>query len=473
MDTIENFYIEGRFATSRGRERLALVNPVTGAPLGHVVLANEDDANAAVASAAAAQDALARTTPAQRIAMLRRLHAAVLRRADELRDATILEYGGPVSRSSWVASFAASTFLDAAKTLQDFAFERRAGDSTVRLEPVGVSVLVTPWNSSAGSVCSKLAMALAAGCASVIKPSELSARQTRILVEAFHEADLPPGAVNVLDGLGHVVGPVLCRHPDVARISFTGSNATGLAIARLALDSMKRVTLGLGGKSPAVVLDDADFARAIPTAVDAAFQNSGQACIAASRLLVPRQRMAEVAMRIRRHVDGLVVGAPHDPATVIGPMASAAQFERIQRYIAAGLAEGATLLAGGPGRPSGLHRGFFVRPTVFTDVDNGMTIAREEIFGPVLCVIAYDDEDDAVRLANDTPFGLHAYVFSGSDERAWSVARRLRAGRVAINGFRHDPLAPFGGYKASGIGREYGVAGLESFLETKAILQVA
>lgn len=336
-----------------------------------------------------------------------------------------------------------------------------------------MSVLITPWNSTAGSICSKLAMALAAGCASVIKPSELSARQTRIVTEALHEADLPPGAVNVLDGRGDVVGAALCRHPDVSRISFTGSNATGLAIARMALETMKRVSLGLGGKSPAVVLDDADFAQAIPAAVNAAFQNSGQACIAASRLLVPRHRLDEIAALVARHVAGLVVGAPGDPQTVIGPMATAAQYARIQRYIERGLAEGARLLAGGPGRPEGLDRGYYVRPTVFIDVDNRMAIAREEIFGPVLCVIDYDDEEDAVRIANDTPYGLHAYVFSGSDARAWALARRLHAGRVAINGLRHDPLAPFGGYRMSGIGREYGVAGLESFLETKAILQVA
>ena len=466
-------YVDGRFATSHGRARLALVNPATEDVLGHVLLGDAHDALAAVASARRAQDAFARTTPAERIGMLKRLHAALLRHGDALRDATIEEYGGPVTRSAWVAAFAASTFLDAAHTLEGFAFERTAGDSTVRLEPVGISVLITPWNSNAGSICSKLAMAIAAGCTSVVKPSELSALQTRVVAQAIHEAGLPPGVVNILNGRGDVVGSTLCQHPDVARISFTGSNGTGLAIARLAIESMKRLSLGLGGKSPTLVLADADFTRAIPAAVNAAFQNSGQACIAGSRLLVPRHRLQEAEALIARHVAQLRVGPPDDPDTVIGPMATHAHWQRVQGYIRAGLDEGARLLAGGLHRPEGLQKGYFVRPTVFTDVHNGMTIAREEIFGPVLCVIPFDDENEAVHIANDSPYGLHAYVFSGDQARALAIAGRLQAGRVAINGFRHDPLAPFGGYKASGIGREYGSAGLESFLETKAILQVA
>lgn len=392
-----------------------------------------------------------------------------MRRADALRDATIQEYGGPVARSVWVSAYAASAFLDAAKTLERFAFERSEGDSTVLREPVGVSVLITPWNASAGSVCSKLAMALAAGCTVVIKPSELSAQQTQILMEAFDEAQAGAGVINVLNGRGHDVGEALCTHPAVARISFTGSNATGLAIARLAVDTMKRVSLGLGGKSPTLVLDDADLARAIPSAVAAAFQNSGQACIAGSRLLVPASRLEETLALITREVKALRVGDPADPHTVIGPMATKAQFERIQHYIRTGVEEGARILVGGLGRPEGLSAGFFVRPTVFVGVRNDMKIAQEEIFGPVLCVMAYDDEAQAVEMANDSVFGLQAYVHSADVARAHAVAARLQAGRVAINGFRHDPMAPFGGYKQSGIGREYGEAGLESFLEIKAV----
>jgi len=470
MKNIHQIYIDGQFVVPHGTERRELINPATEAVIGHVVLGDREDALSAVAAAKRAQPGFARSTKAERIALLHRLHDAVLRHSDALRDATIEEYGGPIARSSWVSAFAANTFLDAAKTLEKFEFERTEGDSTVLLEPVGVSVLITPWNSNAGSICSKVAMALAAGCTVVVKPSELSAIQTQIVTEAFHEADVPPGVINVLNGRGDDVGQVLCTHPDVARISFTGSGATGMAIAHMAIATMKRVSLGLGGKSPAVVLDDADFAVAIPSAVDAAFQNSGQACIAASRLLVPVHRMAEAEALIAQRVGQLRVGDPSDPATTTGPMVSQAQFDRIQGYLQTGLSEGARILVGGPGRPEGLDKGFYVRPTVFTGVRNGTRIAQEEIFGPVLCVIGYDDEEQAVAIANDTVFGLHAYVYSADALRAKRVAGRLNAGRVAINGFKHDPLAPFGGYKQSGIGREYGVAGLASFLEIKAVM---
>ena len=472
MKVINRIYIDGAFVEPHGSERRDLVNPATEAVIGQVVLGDREDARRAIEAAKRALPAFALTTKEERIALLQRLHDAVLRRADELRDATIQEYGGPVSRSSWVSAFSASTFLDAAKTLQGFEFTRIEGTSTVLLEPVGVSVLITPWNSNTGSICSKLAMALAAGCTTVIKPSELSAIQTQILTEAFHEARAPRGVINILNGRGDDVGAELCTHPDVARISFTGSNGTGAAIARLAVGTMKRVSLGLGGKSPSVVLEDADFKRAIASAIDAAFQNSGQACIAASRLLVPAGRLEEVKTLIRQRLAEIRVGDPVDPAIQIGPMASRAQFERVQSYIQAGIDSGAEILVGGPGKPDGLDVGYYVRPTVFTGVSNDMKIAQEEIFGPVLSVIAYEDEEQAIALANDTIYGLHAYVFSSDEQRARSVASRMKAGRVAINGFKHDPLAPFGGYKQSGIGREYGVAGLESFLETKAVMLV-
>ena len=473
MREINRIYVDGRFVEPHGTERRELVDPTSGLVIGEVVLGDGEDARRAVAAAKRAQAAFAQTTKAERIALLRRLHEAVLRRSDDLRDATILEYGGPISRSAWVSAFAASTFLDAVTTLEAFEFERIEGDSMVLLEPVGVSVLITPWNSNAGSICSKVAMALAAGCTVVVKPSELSAIQTQIVTEAFDDAGVPAGVINVLNGRGDDVGRVLCTHPDVARISFTGSGATGIAIARMAIDTMKRVSLGLGGKSPSIVLDDADFETAIPSAVGAAFQNSGQACIAGSRLLVPAHRLEEVKALIVKRVGQLQVGDPSDPVTAIGPMASQGQFDRVQGYIRTGIEEGATVLIGGPGRPAGLSHGFFVQPTVFVDVDNRMRIAQEEIFGPVLCVIAYESEDQAIAIANDSVYGLHAYVYSASLARAKRVASRLSAGRVAINGFKHDPLAPFGGYKQSGIGREYGVAGLESFLETKAVMTVA
>lgn len=470
MRNIDHIYIDGAFVKPHGTERFPLVNPTTEEVIGHVVLADKEDTQRAIAAARNALPAFSRTTKARRIAMLERLHAAVLSRAEALRDATIEEYGGPVSRAAWVSQYAAQAFLDAARTLQTYEFERRVGSSIVVMEPVGVSVLITPWNSSAGSICSKLAMAIAAGCTTVIKPSEMSAIQTQIVAEAFHEADLPAGVVNIIIGRGDVVGSELSTNPDVARISFTGSTGTGKIIARQALDTMKRVSLALGGKSPTILLEDADFEKAVPAALNIAFLNSGQACIAGSRLLVPHERLAQVVELAKAAVAGMKVGDPADPATTIGPMANRSQFDRVQAYISRGLAQGATLVAGGEGRPQGLDRGYFVKPTVFTHVNNDMTIAQEEIFGPVLSVITYSDEDEAVAIANDSAFGLHAYVFSTDNQHAQAIARRLEVGRVAINGMQNDALAPFGGYKQSGVGREFGTFGLESFLEAKTVM---
>ncbi len=470
MRNIDQIYIDGAFVRPHGAERFPLVNPTTEEVIGHVVLADIEDTRRAIAAAKAALPAFSRTSKTQRVAMLERLHAAVIARAEALRDATIAEYGGPASRASWVSQYAAQAFLDAARTLESYEFERRAGSSIVVMEPVGVSVLITPWNSNAGSICSKLAMAIAAGCTTVIKPSEMSAIQTQIVAEAFHEADLPAGIVNIINGRGDVVGTELSTNPDVARISFTGSTGTGKIIARQALDTMKRVSLALGGKSPTILLEDADFEKAVPAALNIAFQNNGQACIAGSRLLVPHKRLAQVVELVKAAVAAMKVGDPADPATTIGPLANRSQFERVQAYISRGLEQGATLVAGGEGRPKGLDRGYFVKPTVFANVSNAMTIAQEEIFGPVLSVITYRDEDEAVAIANDSAFGLHAYVFSSDMQHAQSIARRLEAGRVAINGMQHDALAPFGGYKQSGVGREFGLFGLESFLEAKTVM---
>jgi aldehyde dehydrogenase (NAD+) len=339
----------------------------------------------------------------------------------------------------------------------------------VTLAPVGVAGLIAPWNSVAGSVCSKLASAIAAGCASVIKPSELGPIQAWVVTEALHDAGLPAGAFNVLLGRGADVGDEIATHPGIAKLSFTGSTPTGKLIARAALDTMKRVSLALTGKSASIVLDDADFASALPLALNAAFMNNGQACVAGTRLLIPRARMPEAIERIAAIATALRVGDPRDPATAIGPLLNAAQFERIQRFIRRGKEQGATLVAGGEGRPEGLSRGWYVRPTVFADVRNDMDIAREEIFGPVLSVLGYEGEDEAVAIANDSPYGLQAYVFSSDAQRAGRVAARLEAGTVLVNRIAPDLLAPFGGVKQSGLGREFGVFGLEAFLEPKTI----
>jgi len=305
----------------------------------------------------------------------------------------------------------------------------------------------------------------------VIKPSELSSLQTRVLVEALHMADLPKGLLNVVTGLGNVVGAELVRNPDVSKISFTGSVAVGKSIMRDGAATMKRVTLELGGKSPNILLEDADLKRAIPNALVIAFLNSGQACVAGTRLLVPKSRLDEIMRAIMDAMSEFPVGAPSDPKTAIGPMVTRKQYERVQSYIRKGIEEGADVLVGGEGHPKGLEAGHFVKPTVFVNVKNDMTIAREEIFGPVLSVIAYEDEEDAIRIANDTDFGLHAYV-SGTDvKRARRVASKLLAGRVAINGMLDDQQAPFGGFKHSGVGREFGAYGIEAFLEPRAILE--
>ena len=472
MQTIHQIYIDGAFVTPHGTETVEIINPTTETVLARATLADADDTRRAIAAAKKALPAFAQTTVTDRVAMLKRLHAAVLACSDALRDATIEEYGAPYSRATWISHFAAQSFLDAALTLEAYAFTRIMGTSTVVMEPIGVAALITPWNSTAGSICSKLAMAIAAGCTTVIKPSALSPIQNRIVTEAIHTADLPAGVVNIVTGRGDVVGAELSTHPDVAKISFTGSTAVGKIIQRAATESMKRVHLALGGKSPTILLDDADLTKAVPLALNAAFMNNGQACISGSRLLVPKSRLAEVIEEVKQTVAQMKVGDPADPTTIIGPLANHNQYQRIQNYIKLGLAEGATLITGGLGHPEGLEQGYFVKPTVFANVNNKMSIAKEEIFGPVLSILTYGGDEEAIDMANDTPFGLHAYVMSSDPARAKAVAARLQAGRVMINTLQHDPLAPFGGFKQSGIGREYGVLGLESYLEPKTLIGV-
>ena len=472
MLNISQSYIDGRFTPARGDEAVEIVNPADESVLGRATLANREDMRAAIDAATRAQPAFARTSAAERIALLERLQAAMLAHGDALCESSILEYGGPFSRSRWVSRYAADCFGQAARTLDGYAFERPAGVdgvSTLRMEPVGVSGLFAPWNAASGTMASKLAAALAAGCATVVKPSELSPWQAEVMAQAIHEAGVPTGVVNIVTGRGADAGAELSSHAAVAKLSFTGSTPTGKLIARAGIEGMKRMSLALTGKSASLLLDDATLETAVPLAVAAAFMNSGQACVAGTRLLVPRHRMAEVIERVRAAVDALQVGDPRDPATNVGPMVGRAQLERVQSFIHSGIEQGATLVSGGPGRPAGLERGWFVRPTVFCDVRPGMRIAREEIFGPVLSILAVDGEDDAVSIANDSPYGLQAYVFSEDLAAARRIAGRLQAGTVLINRVAPDLLAPFGGVKQSGLGREFGVMGLEAFLEPKTI----
>jgi aldehyde dehydrogenase (NAD+) len=470
MRIIDQIYIDGAFVTPHGTELFDLFNPATGQVIGKVRLADEEDARRAIAVAKRAFPALSRTSKQERIGMLHRLHDAVQPKLEALAKATTEEYGAPVARAGWGVQYAADAFSNAAKTLEGYDFVRRINTTEVVMEPLGVVGLITPWNANIGFICNKLATAIAAGCTAVIKPSEMSAIQTQLITECLHEAGLPAGVFNIVTGRGDVVGAVLTSHPDIAKISFTGSTAVGKAIMRAGAETLKRVTLELGGKSPSLILDDADLKPAVTLAINAGFINSGQACIAGTRILVPEGRLAQVLELAKAAVAAVKVGRPTDPDTAIGPMVSQKQYERVQRYIRIGLDEGARLLIGGEGKPAGLEDGFFIKPTVFFGVTNDMTIAREEIFGPVLCILTYRTEQEAIDIANDTVYGLQANVMSSNPGHARAVASRLEAGRVVINGAALEPLAPFGGFKQSGIGREFGVFGLEAFLEPKAVL---
>jgi aldehyde dehydrogenase (NAD+) len=470
MKTIDTIYINGAFTTPHGREPLILIDPATELETTTVILADEVDAQRAIAAAKAAYPAFSRSSREQRMAWLQRLSEVVAAAEQELVDVMVAEYGGTMAMAQGTARRAAASFSIARRVLASYQFEREVGGARVVMVPHGVVGMITPWNANIGFIASKLAMAIAAGSTSVIKPSELSAAQTQVLTRVMHDAGLPPGVFNIVTGRGDTVGAEITRHPDIAKISFTGSTAVGKAIARGAVDTMKRVTLELGGKSPTVFLDDADFAKAMPLAAMAAVMNSGQACLAGTRLLVPENRVDEAHQLAVQAFRKLVVGPTGDPRVNLGPMVTRKQYERVQEYIRKGIEEGATLLTGGPGLQEGLERGYFVRPTIFGKVTNDMTIAREEIFGPVLSIIAYRDDDDAIAIANDTPYGLHAYVFGADLARANRVASEIVAGRVFVNGLYDAPEAPFGGFKQSGIGREFGVFGFEEYLEPKAIM---
>jgi aldehyde dehydrogenase (NAD+) len=470
MKTINKGYINGEFVALNGTAVFDLINPANHQKIGEVTLGDETDTQRAIAAAKEAFKSFSKTSVEERIKLLENLRDAVSKREKELTAVMILEYGGTQQFSAMSMQNAIASFDTMIETLRHFEFQRKAGNTVVQMTPVGVVGIITPWNSSNSFVCSKLATAIAAGCTVVVKPSEMSALQTQVLTECFHEAGLPKGLYNMINGWGNVVGNAITNHPDVAKISFTGSTVTGKLIAKSAVDTIKRVTLELGGKSPNIILDDANFEQAIPQAVFGAYMNSGQACIAPTRLLVPKTKLAEVNQLARAAAGQIVVGDPTSSNTNVGPMVSEKQFERVQQYIQIGLDEGATLLAGGTGKPAGLEDGNFVKATIFTNVRNNMRIAQEEIFGPVLSIIPYENEEDAIAIANDTTYGLAAYITSSDESRALRVASRIDAGRVCINGFKHDPLAPFGGFKQSGIGREFGAYGLDAYLEPKSIL---
>jgi len=471
IKTTKTHYIDGTFVESHGCEIMDILKPTNGQLIGRVTLGDEQDTRRAIAAAKRAFAGFSRTTKEERSRYLRRLHEAVSAHIDDLTAMMVEEYGGVARFARLIVESGANAFAAAEKGLQELPLKQSWGKTTVTLEPVGVAGLITAWNANALFICLKLASAVAAGCTVVLKPSEMSSLQTRVMIEALNAAGLPNGVFNVVTGLGTVVGAELVRNPDVAKISFTGSVAVGEAIMRDGAATMKRVTLELGGKSPTIVLDDAALDKAVPAALTLAFMNSGQACAAGTRLLVPKSRLDEVKRAIRDEMRAYTVGDPADPNIMVGPMVSQKQYERVESYIRKGIEEGAEVLVGGEGHPKGLESGYFVKPTVFVNVKNDMAIAQEEIFGPVLSVIAYDSEDDAIRIANDSKYGLHSAVMGTDLERARRVASQLRAGRVVINNMTDDPQAPWGGFKYSGVGREYGKYGIEAFLEPKAILE--
>ena len=471
IKTLTTHYIDGVFVASHGREVVDIIRPTDGRVIARATLGDEEDTRRAIAAAKRAFSIYGQSTKEERSKILRRLHEAASARIDDLTAAMVEEYGGVVRFAGLIVRSGVNAFLAAEKALQEVPLTCTWDKTTVTLEPVGVAGLITAWNANALFICLKLASAIAAGCAVVVKPSELSSLQTQLLVEALHEAQLPKGLLNVVTGLGNVVGAELVRNPDVDKISFTGSVAVGERIMRDGAATMKRVTLELGGKSPTILLDDAALEQAIPTALTIAFLNSGQACAAGTRLLVAKSRLDAAKRSLRQAMAAFTVGDPADPRTAIGPMVSQKQYERIQSYIRKGIEEGAEVLVGGEGHPQGFEAGYYVKPTVFVNVTNDMTIAQEEIFGPVLSVIAYDTEEEAIRIANDSKYGLHASVIGTDVQRARRVASQIRAGRVVINGMTDDAQAPWGGFKYSGVGREYGRYGIEAFLETRAILE--
>ena len=467
----DGFYIGGRWVAPAGRETIDVHNAATGEVLGRVPAGVEADADAAVRAARAGLAGWSATPVEARADFLARIADGLKARADELARLIAQEVGMPLKLSQRIqAGLPAANFANYAKLVREFRFEERVGHSLVVREPVGVVVAITPWNYPLHQIALKVAPALAAGCTVVLKPSEVAPFNAFVLAEVIEQSGLPAGAFNLVTGYGPVVGEALVRHPETDMISFTGSTRAGKRISELAAQGVKRVALELGGKSPSVVLDDADLAQAVRSTVNACYLNSGQTCTALTRLLVPEQKYAEAARIAAEVANGFTVGDPLAETTKLGPLASAAQLERVRSYIRKGIEEGAELLAGGAEPPAGVPAGgYYVRPTVFGRVRPGSTIEQEEIFGPVLAIIPYRDEEEAIRIANDTPYGLAAAVWSASEERARRVARRIRAGQIEVNGAPYNMNAPFGGFKQSGLGREAGVYGLEEFLEYKSL----
>jgi aldehyde dehydrogenase (NAD+) len=467
------FYIDGAWVNPVEPKTFEVINPATETVAGSISMGSPKDVDLAVAAARRAFDSYSRTTPAERLALMERILAAYKAHYDEIAQAISIEMGAPVTLAKGSQTRIGVGHISAMiEVLKTFKFEEMHGNTRLVQEPVGVCALITPWNWPMNQVAAKVVPALAAGCTMVLKPSEYSPFSAILWAKVMHEAGVPAGVFNLVNGDGMNVGAPLASHKEVDMVSFTGSTRAGTEVAKSAAASVKRVHQELGGKSPNVLLEDADFERAVKQSVLHVFQNSGQSCNAPTRMLVPASKLAEVEAIAKRVAETVVVGDPTSDKTTIGPVVSKLQYERVEGYIAKGIAEGAKVIIGGTGRPDGLTKGYFVKPTIFSDVNNDMTIAREEIFGPVLCILPYTTEEEAVKIANDTPYGLAAYVWSQDNVRARRVGNRIRAGQVALNGASGDMKTPFGGFKMSGNGREYGEFGLRDFLEVKAVIGV-
>ncbi|TDY22883.1 aldehyde dehydrogenase (NAD+) [Paraburkholderia sp. BL6665CI2N2] len=465
------FYIDGAWVEPSTDARRAVVDPCTEQAIAEVAMGTPADVDRAVAAAKRAFVSFSQTMPAERLALIRRILEVFLERQDEMGDTISRELGAPRAMArAWQAGIGRRHLEELIRTCETFAWQRRKGTTLVNHEPVGVVALITPWNWPINQIVCKAAPAIAAGCTMVLKPSEVTPLNALLFAEILDAAGVPPGVFNLINGDGPTVGAALAAHPDVDMVSFTGSTRAGVEIAKLAAPTVKRVHQELGGKSANILLDDVDFEAAVTAGVNSCFNNSGQSCNAPTRMLVPAARHDEAVDIARRAAQAQRVGPADHERTTMGPVVSSVQFERVERLIAAGIDEGAQVVAGGLGRPPGLERGYYVQPTVFADVRPSMTIAREEIFGPVLAIMPYRDEEEAIAIANDNPFGLAAYVQSADLERARRVAFRLRAGSVYLNYPSWDAGSPFGGYKQSGNGREYAEWGLEAFLEVKGIV---
>ncbi|SEJ06547.1 aldehyde dehydrogenase family protein [Paraburkholderia diazotrophica] len=471
MSNSLKFYIDGAWVEPSGTARLPVIDPCTEEPFAEVALGNPQDVNHAVAAAKRAFASFSLTQPEERVALIRRILDAYLERYDEMAATIMREIGAPATLSrAWQAALGKRHLEEVLRACETFEWQRKRGTTLINHEPVGVVALITPWNWPINQIVCKVAPAIAAGCTMVLKPSEVSPLNAVLFAEIVDAAGVPAGVFNLVNGDGPTVGAALCSHPDVDMVSFTGSTRAGVEVAKLAAPTVKRVHQELGGKSANILLDDVDFEAAVTAGVNSCFGNSGQSCNAPTRMLVPASRHDEAVDIARRAANAQRVGAADAPDTTMGPVVSEVQYGRVQRLIGIGIDEGAQLVTGGLGRPDGMTRGYFVKPTVFANVTPSMTIAREEIFGPVLAIMPYRDEDEAIAIANDTPFGLAAYVQSADVERARRVGFRMRAGSVYLNYPAWDAGSPFGGYKQSGNGREYGEWGLEAFLEVKGIV---